>query len=144
MLTLSDPDFMALTMWAEARGEPVEGRIAIGCVLRNRLNDGRWGSSYERVCLAPAQFSCWNSGTDANHAALLALCAQVQSGTPITDAILTECYWIASGVRGQQVLDRVDRATHYLRVDVNPQPKWVSAGTMVCRIGPHVFFSGVK
>lgn len=60
---------LARTLWGEARGEPVEGQIAIAWVVKNRVNNPGWWSrqkgdgivddTIESVCLDPNQFSCW-------------------------------------------------------------------------------------
>lgn len=53
---------LALTLWGEARGEPLQGKIAVACVIRNRAaKPGWWGQSPRTVVLSPWQFSCWNS-----------------------------------------------------------------------------------
>ena len=58
---LSDTHTVALTLYAEARGEPIEGRIAVANVIRNRvrLQKARYGFSPKQVCLKAHQFSCW-------------------------------------------------------------------------------------
>ena len=63
---LTDELALALTLDAEGRGDgrdgsSVEERIAIGCVIRNRLALGHWGLTYRAVCHAPRQFSCWDA-----------------------------------------------------------------------------------
>lgn len=54
-------DIVAKTIYGEARGAGVIDKIAVGAVIRERvLRPGWWGDSWETVCLAPYQFSCWN------------------------------------------------------------------------------------
>lgn len=51
------------TVYAEARGEPREGQIAVANVIINRAlaNKSYWGgSSIAGVCRQPYQFECWN------------------------------------------------------------------------------------
>jgi spore germination cell wall hydrolase CwlJ-like protein len=50
----------AATLYAECRGEPAEGQRWVAWVIKNRARHGR---SIREVCLAPAQFECWNSGS---------------------------------------------------------------------------------
>ncbi|MFW0755465.1 cell wall hydrolase [Pseudomonas sp. H11T01] len=63
-VTDRDPDILVRTLWGEARGEGLAGRIAVGWTIRNRVNDGKakswWGEGYAGVCLKVWQFSCWN------------------------------------------------------------------------------------
>ena len=51
---------LAKTIYGEARGESVETMLAVGWVIRNRLQAKRYGNSYKDVVLQPKQFSCWN------------------------------------------------------------------------------------
>ncbi|MFA6359050.1 MAG: cell wall hydrolase [Candidatus Omnitrophota bacterium] len=56
---LSDLDAMALTVYAEARGEPWEGKLAVGFIIVNRSR--LWKKSIKDVCYQKNQFSCYNS-----------------------------------------------------------------------------------
>ena len=51
---------LAKTIYGEARGESIETMLAVGWVIRNRLQAKRYGSTYKDVVLQPKQFSCWN------------------------------------------------------------------------------------
>ena len=54
-------EYMAKTVWGEARGEDKEGRIAVASVILNRKNKQGWmGKTIIDVCLKKWQFSCWN------------------------------------------------------------------------------------
>lgn len=48
-----------MTIALEAQGESMEGQVAVGEVIRNRANKAR--RTFEAVCLAKYQFSCWNA-----------------------------------------------------------------------------------
>ena len=48
---------MARVIYMESRGEPLEGKIAVGAVVMNRYKSGRFGSSISSVCKAPGQFA---------------------------------------------------------------------------------------
>ena len=62
-------ELVGLTLYGEARGEPIEGIVAVGCVIRNRV---KFEGSFYAVCLKPRQFSCWNQD-DPNYSVLLNL-----------------------------------------------------------------------
>ena len=49
---------VADTLYLEARGEGERGLRAVASVIFNRAK--RTGKTFEAVCLAPRQFSCWN------------------------------------------------------------------------------------
>jgi len=54
-------EYMARTLWGEARGESEEGQVAVGHVIKNRVEKKTWyGKTIKDVCLKKWQFSCWN------------------------------------------------------------------------------------
>lgn len=70
--TSQDPVvLLACTVWGEARGEGMDGKIAVACVVRNRVGkQGKYGWGFTGVILRPHQFSCFDAG-DPNHDKLL-------------------------------------------------------------------------
>lgn len=140
---------LALTLWGEARGEPVESRIGVACAIRNRVRadlggDGQpdwWGECYDGVCLAPKQFSCWND-TDPNLRKLLVLATQPDRW--FDDPLLSECRWIAEGIVGGRVTERVGHATHYFAASLRVPPAWSRGATLVTRCGSHLFYASVR
>lgn len=148
---LSDLHTLALTAWAEARGDNREGgssleeRVAVLCVIRNRVQRSGGALTYKAVCLAPRQFSCWNAGKDANHMALLALAERVLGGDA-ADSLYTETLWLAHGVRDGVILDRTLSATHYYApLAMVPQgrvPSWAMNKPFV-EIGRQRFLAAV-
>lgn len=150
---LSDFDAFWLTLWAETRGEPIEGQIGVACVIRNRVafdigQDGKpdwWGEGYRGVCLAPAQFSCWNEGTEANHLAVVKLARLVlgdyvdRSLLP-NDPIVRQLKAVVECVMNGAFQDRVKGATHYLTTALYSSPKrprWAMGPPLM--LGSHVF-----
>ena len=123
---LVDRSVLALTAYAEGRGDSHEGRssveerIAIMCVVRNRrLHFERYraaDASYKAVCLAPLQFSCWNTPAagvrDANHDALVVLAERMVVGQP-PDPLVAETLYLADGVISGALLDATRGATSY-------------------------------
>jgi spore germination cell wall hydrolase CwlJ-like protein len=143
MTNLSELDVLALTIYGEARGEAVEGKIAVGNICRNRLKTNRWGATYERVCLAPMQFSCWTpKGGLSNYIALKTLAQRIMDGHPPDDDVLDECYWIAAGIQNGAARDNVNKATFYF-VTKSKTPAWAISHVPVCVIGAHSFYSGI-
>lgn len=140
---LSEREVVALTIYGEARGEPLEGRVAVACVIRNRVRrPGWWGHGYREVCLKPAQFSCWNA-TDPNRDVLEAASQRLQDGeTSPGDTLWQECLWIADGVMADKITDRVGQATHYYESHIAP-PRWVDGATLVTVVAHHQFYTNV-
>jgi len=144
---LTDPQIVTLTLWGETRGERIGSQIAVGCVIRNRVQVGRWGASYARVCLAPWQFSCWRpEGGLANYAAVVAAAEQLAKSTTLPDdAMLRQCAWVAQGVIGHWIQDVVKDATHYYAPAAmgGKVPAWAVNRTPVAAFGGHQFYAGI-
>lgn len=140
---LSPVEVVGMTIWAEARSEPIEGEIAVGCVIRNRvLHPLRFGSSWKDVCLARWQFSCWiPQGGEVNYRALMARCEAAQQGRALWPR---QALWIAEGiVSGAIEEDRVGGATHYFGSYMAVPPHWSIGKTPVVVIGNHRFYAGI-
>jgi N-acetylmuramoyl-L-alanine amidase len=139
---LSDRDVLALTIWAEARGESLEGRVAVGCVIRNRMAGRR--QTVRDVCLAPAQFSCWaTAGGATNYRALMAVVDALVGGRVVPDPLLRECQWVADGILSGACRDLTRGADHYLTTTLlssSHKPGWVSKMTWVSTVGSHAFY----
>ncbi len=143
MTSLSALDVLALTLYGEARGEPVEGQIAVANVIRNRRRDGRWGQTYEGVCLARLQFSCWSpDGGGANYLKLVKLRELVMAGRMPADAALKACYGIALAL-DQWILDNTHGATHYHTASLHPRPAWAIDEHPIATIGGHLFYRDI-
>lgn len=55
----NDLEYLARTMWGEARGEGKNGMLHVGSVVLNRTRDRRFPSSIRGVVLQPSQFYVW-------------------------------------------------------------------------------------
>lgn len=132
---------LARTLWGEARGEPLEGQVAVAWVIRNRASRsqfagklvGREGAA-AAVCLAPWQFSCWNE-SDPNRAKLLVL-REDQCRREIG---------VASNVLDGLVPDPTNGADHYHTIDPPAwaeawPPTWAPSMRETARFGGHVFY----
>jgi N-acetylmuramoyl-L-alanine amidase len=149
LVALTDPQILCLTLYGEARGESVTGQIAVGCVIRNRVEMGRWGSTYAKVCLHPWQFSCWRpQGGQANYDLVQQAAHSMLKGKLPDDEALRQCAWVAHGIIGRWLKDIVKDATHYYAPDAmvppGTVPKWAVNLSPVVTHGRHLFFSGVK
>lgn len=142
-MALAPAAVLALTLWSEARGKSIEGRVAVACVIQNRMT--RRHQTVHEVCLAPAQFSCWfTAGGAANHRALVAMLAQLlEVPGQVADAAFRECRWIAEGVLSGVVRDLTRGADHYLTTTLlssSHRPGWVASMTWTATIGAHTFY----
>lgn len=142
---LTEAQVFIATLYGEVRSEPVEGIVAVAAVVRNRVNDGRWGKDYRRACLAPWQFSCWNPvGGVRNHDKVAALVKQMSERMSVTDPQVRELAYLAHGFLGGFLRDPVSGATHYHVATMQPRPKWARDQVPVAQKGHHVFYAGIR
>ena len=94
-----DRDMLAALIHAEARGEPYQGKVAVGAVVLNRVDDPRWPDTVEAVVLQPGQFAEPTQATpEADRAAREAL----QGYDPTGGAVFfyapstSRCGWIVT------------------------------------------------
>ncbi len=142
---LTERDALTCTLLGEAGGEPIDGQIAVGCVIRNRAASTTvhwWGKGIKGVCLAPAQFSCWwerAQNTDRVYATAEALLARHPVGP-----LVAELQWIAEGIIGGVIRDHVAAADHYMTTELfrRHPPVWAQPGRVapVAIVGHHTFF----
>lgn len=160
---LTDLQVVAATLWGEARGEGVEGMIAVAHVIANRARKGGWwGSTPRDVCLKKWQFSCWNEN-DPNREKIIAY-AQRQNGHPrrikplraahalvvagflalheLRELRLTDASPLADAIREMQRFnDPTFGATHYHTKAVSPS--WAEGKEPCAVIGNHCFYNNI-
>lgn len=134
---------LALVAWGEARGEPIEGQVAVMHVIRNRYLTGeRYGRGWHGVMLRPKQFSCLNPG-DPNLEQILDLGERFDAEVAQKHQPITQLWILAVGVVNGGILDNTDGANHYHvapDADGGILPKWVRGVEPVARIGAHWFY----
>jgi N-acetylmuramoyl-L-alanine amidase len=144
---LTDRSAVALTVFGEARAEPLLGQVAIACVIRNRLaRPHRFGTSWKGVCLRKSQFSCWfEYGGASNFAAVMAAAERLVSGfEPAPRSALAHALWVADGVMQAGTPDVTRGADHYLTRELlrTKPPGWtLPPARQVAEIDAHAFFA---
>jgi len=103
-----EPDtLLAVTVWGEARGEDIIGKLAVAHVILNRLKSRNLlPADLAKVVLKPWQFSCWNQN-DPNASKM---------GYPIkhSNAVVWDaCATIAALALGGLTVDPTGGASHY-------------------------------
>lgn len=129
-MKLIQPDALAIvTIWQEARGEPYEGKIAVGEVIRNRMgrnysSDGTVAGTIAR----PYQFSGWNP-LDPNFLPSLKL--------DDADPLVIDCIraWNES-----KTTTYAKGAVLYCNLNL-ARPYWAKQEKLVTKIGEHSFFA---
>ncbi|MCX6551185.1 MAG: cell wall hydrolase [Acidobacteria bacterium] len=146
LLTFPARIVLALTVWAEARGESPDGQLAVCWVIKNRAT--RRHQTIQGVCLQKHQFSCW-WGDDANTTALFARAdAALHGGTPGA----ADDNWLETAAIAHRALlgglpDITHGADHYLTTTLyaSPQcPVWAAQMTVVNVIDHHTFLRSAE
>lgn len=118
--------WFVLCIYFEARGEPMEGKVAVGHVIMNRVE--RRDASIKEIVQQPWQFSWLNPG----------------ARRPVLDDFnaLSECVR-AAYTCFEERLDGKDffGADHYF-ADYIPAPTWAAQMKFVKKIGKHLFYRG--
>lgn len=117
---------LALNIYHEARGEPVDGQIAVAQVTLNRVADPRYPDNVCDVVYQPSQFS-WTLA---------------ETHPPATDAEALElAIFIAKNIDQFDVL--APEATHYY-APAKADPYWADLLTPVGQIANHRFFKSER
>ena len=61
--TENELDMLAKIIYAEARGESYNGKVAVGAVIMNRIKSSKYPNTIRDVIFAPKQFSPVSNGT---------------------------------------------------------------------------------
>lgn len=124
-------DVLARTIYGEARGESFNGKVAVAYTIINRAaRPSWWGGDITTVCLAPKQFSCWNSD-DPNFALL--------QEVNLDSFSFRDCLAAALLVYNRTLPDPTNGATHYYALSMSTPPTWAAKMKAVAAIGGHKF-----
>ena len=112
---------LALTVYHEARGEPLRGQYAVAHVVMNRVNSDFWGNTVCAVVAQKSQFSYTKKHSFPKDIEALRLAIKVSQHV----------------IGGYP--DVTMGATHYFNPDVL-LPAWAGGLQYIMRIGNHVFY----
>ncbi len=132
---MTDVEALTLTIWGEARGEPIEGKIAVAMVIRNRVTERyRGDSTYLGVCTARAQFSAWTEEVAQMRE------AEIELEGRHLDPMLKLCEEIARATIAGLLADNTGGANHYLTLHLyrTEPPSWAK-GVTGRTIGSQIF-----
>lgn len=135
-------DALTLTIWGESRGEPIDGKVGVAMVMRNRLGTKYRGAlTYVDVCTAHAQFSAWTDEVTQMQAE-----AELLTGDPTLahhpDPTLRLCWEIARATIAGTLSDNTRGSNHYLTTELyqSATPVW-ARGVAVLTLGNQVFLN---
>ena len=123
-------DLIIAVVRGEAAGEPFLGKLAVACVVRNRVKDKRWPATFREVILQPKQFSCFNPEF-----------LQENMFEHYQNRLWwRECKFAAWAVLHNCVGDVTDGANLYWNPDIIRKPPWDwSKIQLLAKIGRHQF-----
>lgn len=141
---LTSSEALILTIIGEARGEPIEGQVAVAWVIKNRLwhNPTKY-KSYADVCFEHLQFSCWNDNSPEK-GFMDDLVATILGDKFPEDRYLVQCRYIAEGVDANYIVDNTGGSLYYLTKDLyfnEHRPNWAKASRNATQKGNQVFFN---
>lgn len=145
---LTDREAFLVTLWGEARGEPIEGKVAVASVIMNRWkHPKRYGQTIKAVCHARSQFSCWwrFGGAENYQAVMQRANVLATKGGTFNDQLWRECEWVVDGLLSGSVRSRVGASTHYLTsslLRIDP-PDWAIGKKPHYVVAAHSFFEGI-
>ena len=131
---LSDVVLLALCIWGEARGESLEGQVAVAHVVLNRaITGGWWGDSVREVILKEYQFSAFAEGGPV----LNRLRREGLAG-PMSSHKWMTYRTVAGMVLAGLTVDPTDGATHFHARWMTPG--WAALMDKTTSIGGHIFY----
>jgi spore germination cell wall hydrolase CwlJ-like protein len=124
---------VALTIYREASGEPLEGKYAVAWVIRNRAeHPSWWGKDYCDVVTKKAQFTSMvpPDGVDDPN---------LRRYPKPTEQVWVDCLKVVTDVLTGAVPDPTGNAVQYFAASMKSAPPWASAFIPTVRIGNHFF-----
>lgn len=138
---LTPVQLLALAVYGEARGEPMEGRIAVASVILLRQKTGKWGN-IKGVILSPWQFSCFNP-SDIQYNRLRQIAYNLKKPQYNKPFALEEAFILARSMMDGYIKKhkKIEQnfVLHFKTPAVNP--KWASKMRKVTVIGNHEFYT---
>ncbi|KAK9882350.1 hypothetical protein WA026_020872 [Henosepilachna vigintioctopunctata] len=130
---MDDKEIFAKTVYAEARGEPVEGQIWVAWVIKNRAyaNKSYWGGRrIGDVCRHRNQFESWNGKNDI----VINEPSTYQRIKTLTDKIYS----------APAHQDPTGGSDHFHSKKMSKYPSWTKNCKQVKTIGKHIFYKSFR
>lgn len=129
MRVLADDALAVITIWQEARGEDITGKVAVGEVILNRMRSKtHTDGTVAGTILKDRQFSGWNN-TDPNRIPSVKIDDE--------DPVVQECIRAWNTAKSGSNFTR--GATFYANLAI-VKPAWLAEMTPTITVGQHTFF----
>ena len=130
---------LAEAMYFEARDQGWRGMLAVGVVIRNRVNDPRYP---DNICSVVKQGRYWK-GNPVRHKCQFSYWCDGKPERPAEKKPWTVALDIARMLISSKVeIEGLEDATHYHATSV--QPSWASVLKKKKQIGEHIFYANKK
>lgn len=141
---LTDDELMGLTIWAESRGEPLAGKVAVGTVILCRVVHRKWdGRNVREVCLWPYQFSCFNR-YDEQRPRIVEIAEEFDKSAS-GNKCLKDCNIVSQGLLKGVIRKDADiwkaKACQYLTTEAKKRVDWWKKMKFVKQICNHHFYT---
>jgi len=140
-MLVADLEYMARTIYGEARGKSFRGKVAVAHVIINRWKqDWRRHTTLAGVCTDPLQFSAWNP-SDPNR--------KIIETVDLIEPVFLECCRAAVIALDPATPDETEGSTHY-HTAAQPgwartwPPAWAVGHDPVIEIDGHLFYNDVR
>ena len=128
---LSDRELLARVLQAEAGSEGPLGKLAVGAVIQNRVQEGAYGEGLRGVIMRPGQFSPLNLETDYHRG---------EQGVDFSSIRPTkETYAVTDAILTGEYDDPTGGASHFYNPDFSNPPWGIKGGGNWMTLGRHVF-----
>ncbi len=126
---LTDVALLQALIMGEAEAESILGKLAVACVVRNRVGDSRWPNNWKGVMLQESQFSCFLPEYFR---------PEILERNWRQMAWRESCF-AAFGVYNEYVRDVTGGSNHYYAT-WSEMPYWAKGNEPVMEIGQHRFY----
>jgi len=134
----SDMGLLTALIIGEAAGEPFTDKLAVACVVKNRVHDVRWPDTWKGVILQRQQFSSMNSLPRNGEVQLFWRHRYFTNYW--TDSWWRECRFAAFGLLNEWYQDFTHGANHYYEHRLIETPYWARGVDPVYIMGGHWFY----
>lgn len=133
MMTKTNIELGARTVYGEARNQSAEGMLAVAHTILRRIERDQWPDEVSEVVLQPKQYSAWNP-RDPNFKRMVAV--------DLNDHAYQKALFIFLGAALGFLKDPTNGADHYHAKSVTPF--WANEYKKVAEIGDHIFYNSVE
>jgi spore germination cell wall hydrolase CwlJ-like protein len=128
---------LAVTVYHEARGEPLVGQLAVANTVINRVHDSRWPNTICDV-VKEGPTLAWDKTKPIKHKCQFSYFCDGKSDTPTDPVAFNQAMQVAEEAwySYNLSLDISEGSTFYHSVDVEPQWRYKH----LVQIGNHIFY----